>query len=736
MADIVITADNGTQAIVAPATPLNIVVDGALIGATGPSGAGSTGATGPPGSIGATGPTGVAGVTGATGPAGATGVTGAGVTGATGPTGPAGSAGPAGATGPAGPTGVTGVTGVTGPAGATGPTGVGTTGATGPVGATGATGPTGAGAVSSVSNSDGTLTISPTTGAVVAALNLAHANHWTAAQTYDAGKLLDKGEIVFDVKAYGAKGDNATDDTTNVQSAVTACGNAGGGVVYFPPGTYLLTPPSLTTVAITVPANVVLMGAGREATILSKNGVGIMLDFSGPGPASQTSAWNKHQGMRDLQINGNANAGACVRLYYVQFYYENNVYLENPGDIGFDIVQYWDCRVENGLYLDGGGNTAQNPAHNIRTSAAPHTTLSGTISGTITSIPVNALPAALPAGIVQVWDGAGHVQNFVTTGAANGATSIPVTSTLVLFTFTSGNAVNGFGYSPDSCNASVWHGCHWEDNESGAIKISNGVDAGSSNNMLFFTNTKIEQDFVGFNAPFFDIEQGDGIFIDGLYMYAGSFAGGYSTPVTGLYFHPNYGSVTNVYVSQGGTQIMQYFADINTGIGTQWKDIYAWWGSNPTGAMFNLSGSTSTFFENVYCDGASGPTMLAGNGPYQIIDDINHLSRLNLIQPNVNVVSVSGNAGTTSSAYKDNKFTNSSAAAMTITMGTGFAIDEQTMIVTIYDFSNVAQPITWVNTEASTIALPTTSNGSTTTPMLVGFRYNASTSKWRCVAVA
>ena len=37
--------------------------------------------------------------------------------------------------------------------------------------------------VTSVSNSDGTLTISPTTGAVVASLNLAHANTWTANQT-------------------------------------------------------------------------------------------------------------------------------------------------------------------------------------------------------------------------------------------------------------------------------------------------------------------------------------------------------------------------------------------------------------------------------------------------------------------------------------------------------------------------------------------------------------------------
>jgi hypothetical protein len=42
------------------------------------------------------------------------------------------------------------------------------------------------GAVSSVSNSDGTLTISPTTGAVVASLALGHANTWSGQQTFVA----------------------------------------------------------------------------------------------------------------------------------------------------------------------------------------------------------------------------------------------------------------------------------------------------------------------------------------------------------------------------------------------------------------------------------------------------------------------------------------------------------------------------------------------------------------------
>jgi hypothetical protein len=44
-----------------------------------------------------------------------------------------------------------------------------------------------AGAITSVSNSDGTLTISPTTGAVVASINLTHVNAWTGAQTFSGG---------------------------------------------------------------------------------------------------------------------------------------------------------------------------------------------------------------------------------------------------------------------------------------------------------------------------------------------------------------------------------------------------------------------------------------------------------------------------------------------------------------------------------------------------------------------
>lgn len=66
----------------------------------------------------------------------------------------------------------------------------------------------------------------------------------------------------FNVKDYGAKGDGITNETAAIQSAVDALKSAGGGVLYFPDGTYKST-------SIQLPSGVVLYGQSREASILS-----------------------------------------------------------------------------------------------------------------------------------------------------------------------------------------------------------------------------------------------------------------------------------------------------------------------------------------------------------------------------------------------------------------------------------------------------------------------------------
>ncbi len=67
---------------------------------------------------------------------------------------------------------------------------------------------------------------------------------------------------IYNVKQFGAKGDDVTDDTAAIRSALDAARKNGGGIVYFPWGTYRLKD------WISIPPRTVLRGDDRDATIL------------------------------------------------------------------------------------------------------------------------------------------------------------------------------------------------------------------------------------------------------------------------------------------------------------------------------------------------------------------------------------------------------------------------------------------------------------------------------------
>jgi polygalacturonase len=46
---------------------------------------------------------------------------------------------------------------------------------------------------------------------------------------------------MVNVKDYGAKGDNTTDDTAAIQKAIKAAETVDDGQVYFPPGDYVVS---------------------------------------------------------------------------------------------------------------------------------------------------------------------------------------------------------------------------------------------------------------------------------------------------------------------------------------------------------------------------------------------------------------------------------------------------------------------------------------------------------------
>jgi hypothetical protein len=68
----------------------------------------------------------------------------------------------------------------------------------------------------------------------------------------------------INVKDHGAVGNGTADDTSAIQLAISICSGNGGGVVYFPRGTYKISQ------KLTIVNRVTLMGAGPNATIIQQ----------------------------------------------------------------------------------------------------------------------------------------------------------------------------------------------------------------------------------------------------------------------------------------------------------------------------------------------------------------------------------------------------------------------------------------------------------------------------------
>ncbi|MBM7564946.1 hypothetical protein JOC55_001891 [Paenibacillus sacheonensis] len=111
--------------------------------------------------------------------------------------------------------------------------------------------------------------------------------HETAAQTKVYTTENPTSDIViadFSVLDFGAKADGTTDDTAAIQSALTAAGNNGGGVVFAPAGRYRLNG------SLTVPTGVTLRGDWASPDDKGGAVTGTVLEsFGGRGQADGTS---------------------------------------------------------------------------------------------------------------------------------------------------------------------------------------------------------------------------------------------------------------------------------------------------------------------------------------------------------------------------------------------------------------------------------------------------------------
>jgi hypothetical protein len=117
---------------------------------------------------------------------------------------------------------------------------LGAPGPQGPAGPAGPQGPAGSGSLPTGVSSDG-------------------ANGLAATGNVTASGIMDKGGALFNVKAYGAKGDGSTNDCTAFTNTIAAQTSAGGGNIFVPKGNYIMG--SACHLTITAPGQ--LSGAGR-----------------------------------------------------------------------------------------------------------------------------------------------------------------------------------------------------------------------------------------------------------------------------------------------------------------------------------------------------------------------------------------------------------------------------------------------------------------------------------------
>lgn len=173
------------------------------------------------------------------------------------------------------------------------------------------------------------------------------------------GLSLKQSAIIYNVKDYGALGNGVADDITSINSAITAVNGLGGGVLFFPAGTYLVSG------AVSLKSKVHLQGSGVDVTTIknTSNDNTIGLDF----PASATT----NCGVYDMTIDGNSSSvsfpiddavGNAIRLNEVSNSYFERLKIVNSVFNGISVYNLSNENTFTDIEINDTGKTGTPPA--------------------------------------------------------------------------------------------------------------------------------------------------------------------------------------------------------------------------------------------------------------------------------------------------------------------------------------------------------------------------------------
>lgn len=214
----------------------------------------------------------------------------------------------------------------------------------------------------------GTLTLTGSPATTVAAGAGAGKSWVSDAFGNGAWDLPGANWINVKANAYGATGNGTTDDASAINAAITACKNAGGGVVYLPPGTYLAG----STLGTAGMQGVRIVGAGNLGATIKKNFNGALFNLSGASSDLTGATHCKFCSVENLLINGNGKTGLVFQCYYADNLYFRDVKITSNADVVLDTAEFWDSRFYNVVFESCGSSTANATTPNcwIRDSAA------------------------------------------------------------------------------------------------------------------------------------------------------------------------------------------------------------------------------------------------------------------------------------------------------------------------------------------------------------------------------
>lgn len=153
----------------------------------------------------------------------------------------------------------------------------------------------------------------------------------TAAGIATLPQMWAKGRPWFDVRAYGAVGDDATDDTAAIAAAIAAAVSAGKGQVYIPEGVYRCN----STIA--VPSYIRIFGAGPRVTFVKFYGAGYGFTLNG----------TQYSGIHSMTIGLQPACTVGLRL-------SNNGATSNVSYNSFSGIEIWGSALTSGqigLYM-------------------------------------------------------------------------------------------------------------------------------------------------------------------------------------------------------------------------------------------------------------------------------------------------------------------------------------------------------------------------------------------------